>query len=407
MVDPRVLHQVTVEIATGFLTLAGISVALKLVSDLWLRRFKGRFFTLDRWSRSVGRFAEPTAFVALALGVITSFATSYTGLNVWPSSMLWSDPTVRNKMLLVAVSTTLFLGALALRIRFRARLWRAASAGGLYAGLVLAGNVALILQNSVGGHLQGTGSLLDDALAMVHVDETVLWTLPSRVALACIVGFPLVVLVIGLMLRAANRTWARREIGPLAREVKGLLADAQRADLGVDGPRRLIGRANFAIRKGSYARAVRLLERAKDGLLVAPPLPGSVDGLEFWAGRDLPARNPAAMDGPDGAASLPGAVGIVEGSLKEFEGAPILRLQAELRAARDALLEVRDRGWDLREPVRMLREVHEHLQRAEWNEAIEALEEFRRDLRRASEAGLVALPRDDEQGSSSPPTDET
>ena len=420
MVDPRVLHQVTVEIATGFLVLAGIAVALKLMADLWLHGFSGRYWILDRWARSIGWFAEPTSFLALTAGVFVSFVTSWTGLNVWPASMLWTDPTVRNKMLLVALSTTLFLGAFAIRARFGSRLWRAPSAGALYALLVLAGNVFLVLQNSVGGHLQGTGSLLDDLLKMINLDETVLWTFPSQAALACLVGFPLVAAFLALRVRASNRLWARRELGPLARDVKHLLVEARRADLGVDGPRRLVGRANLAIREGHHARALRLLEKAKAGMLTAPPFTGSIEGVEFWAGLDLPrsARLRRAVGGrevpldpalgdPPQPASLPAAVGLVEGSLRHFEEAPILRLQTELRAARDSLLDFKARGWDLTEPVRMLRAAHEHLQRAEWSEAVRALEQFRAEMKRAEEAEPGNLPRPDSSEGSTPYADET
>ena len=420
MVDPRVLHQVTVEIATGFLVLAGVTVGLKLASEIWLRRFSGRYWTLDRWSRSVGAFAEPTAFVALTLGVLTSFVTSWTGLNVWPASLLWTDPTVRNKMLLVSLSTTLFVGAFILRARFKSRIWRAASTGTMYAFLVLAGNVFLVLQNSVGGHLQGTGSLLDDLLAMINLDETVLWTIPPQAALLCLIGFPLVVLFLGLRLRAASRAWAYRELVPMARELKGLLAEAQRADLGVDGPRRLIGRANLAVRDGHYARAIRLLEKARDSLLIAPPFTGSVEGIEFWANTELPRKprargplggpagaDPAAFDSTTGPASLPGAVELVEGSLSRFQEAPLLRLQSELRAARDALLDFKARGWDLTEPIRMLKAAHAHLERAEWDDAIRVLEEFRREMTRMSEAEAEILPGRDDPGSSTSSADDS
>ncbi|HYM40913.1 MAG TPA: hypothetical protein VEY12_12365 [Thermoplasmata archaeon] len=414
MIDPRVLHQVTVELATGFLMLAGLGVAAKLVADLWLRRLAGRNWTLDRWARKIASLAEPTSFFALAAGVFTSFATSYTGLNVWPASELWASPTVHNKMLLVALSTTLFLGAFVLRARFRGKLWSAPSTGALYALLVLAGNGFLVLQNSVGGHLQGTGSLLDDVLAMVNLNETVLWTFPTQAAIFCAVAFPLVVLVIALRVRVSNRLYAHRELAPLAREVKSLVADAKRADLGIDGPRRLIGRANAASRKGEYSRAVRLLEKAKDGLVEAHPFTGTVDEVEFWAGAEtLPeGRRPAlsppgdvpateavprslsfsppvapTADRNTGLATLPGAMGLVEGSLRRFEEAPLLRLQEELRAARDTLLEFKVRGHDLTEPVRLLREAHGHLQRAEWHDAITCLEQFREEMRRTAAAG--------------------
>lgn len=424
MVDPRVLHQVTVELATGFLMLAGLGVGAKLAADLWLRRFTGRNWTFDRWARKVGAVAEPTSFFALAAGVITSLVTSYTGLNVWPASELWSSPTVHNKMLLVALSTTLFVGAFLLRLRFKSRIWLAPSTGALYALLVLAGNGFLVLQNSVGGHLQGTGSLLDDVLAMVNLNETVLWTFPTQAAIFCAVAFPLVVLVMGLRVRVSNRLYAHRELVPLAREVKRLVADAKRADLGIDHARRLIGRANAASRKGRYARAVRLLEKAKMGLADAHPFSGTVDEVAFWAGVDsLPSdrrdalpppadeavpeapRPRRALGGPDvpdttanrgtGLASVPGAMGLIDGSLRRFEEAPLLRLQEELRAARDALLEFRAPGRDLTEPVRLLREAHGHLQRAEWHDAIGCLEQFREEMKRAAGSGESSSRRRD------------
>jgi hypothetical protein len=436
MVDPRVLHSVTVEMATGFLLLAGIGVALKLATDLWLRHFAGRYWILDRWSRSIGAFAEPTSFLALTVGVFASFATSWTGLNVWPASMLWTDPTVRNKMLLVALSTTLFLGAWVLRARFKTRIWLTPTTGALFALLVLAGDGFLVLQNSVGGHLQGTGSLLDDLLKMVNLDETILWTFPAQASIACLIGFPIVVGLLGLRLRASNRLWARRELVPIAGEVKGLLAEALRADLGVDGPRRIIGRANFAVRKGHYARAVRLLEKAKAGLVTAPPFTGNVEAIQFWADVD-----PAEMGGPAflagsatpgileaahrprplgdsrttgdpahgeraGSTNLPAAMGLVEGSIRRFEEAPLLQLQEELRAARDALLDYKARGWDLTEPVRMLKAAHGHLQRAEWNDAIRCMEQFRREMRRAAEADSVTPRRHGDSSPSAPSADE-
>lgn len=437
MVDPRVLHEVTVEMTTGFLMLAGLTVGAKLAADMWLRRFAGRFWRLDRWSRAVGTFAEPTSFVALAAGVCAAFVTMWTGSHVWPAAELWSSPTVHDKLLLVGLSTTFFLGALVLRARFRSRIWRTPTTGAFYALLVLVGNGFLVLQNSVGGHLQGTGSLLDPVLQMVNLDETVMWVFPARAALVCLVAFPLVAAVLGAKLRASNRVFARHELPPLAKQVKDLLTDARRADLGVDAPRRLIGRANLAARKGKYARAVRLLEKAKQGLAIAHPFTGTVEGVEFWTGVDsraadgssafrgrartalpgtaagsrfleeptVPERS-AGEAGP-GSASLPNAVRLVEGSLGRFEEAPMLQVQQELRWAHAALLELKARGRDLTEPVRMLKEAHAHIVRAEWNDAIRVLERFRLEMGQRSDRDARARPKRRTSGSLTPSSDES
>src|SRR3990172_508394 len=83
VIDPRLLHQVTVEMTTGFLVLAGLAVMAKLVADGWTRRFAGRSKRLDGWAAKVAAFAEPASFVALFAGVLSAFVTMYTGSHAW------------------------------------------------------------------------------------------------------------------------------------------------------------------------------------------------------------------------------------------------------------------------------------------------------------------------------------
>ena len=91
MVDPRVIHSITIEACTGFLLLAGAAVIVKVASDWWLRSLRGRSARLDRWAISASKFAEPASYFALIAG--------------------------HNKILVTSVSQTLFIGAILLRAR--------------------------------------------------------------------------------------------------------------------------------------------------------------------------------------------------------------------------------------------------------------------------------------------------
>ncbi len=270
MIDPRLLHQVTVEMTTGFLVLAGLAVMAKLVADGWTRRLAGRFKRLDGWAAKVAAFAEPASFVALFAGVLSAFVTMYTGSHAWSAEELIASPAVHNKILLVGLSQTLFIGALAFRLRFGARIWSTAATGTFYAMLVLIGNGVMVLQNSVGGHLAAGASLLDDVLQMINLDETVMWVFPTWFALGCLVAFPLAIAVLGAKLQATNKTVARYELEPLVHRVRRLLDEAKERRRAVHKPLKLIRKARAAVRRRNYVRAVRLLTQAMHHLTMPP-----------------------------------------------------------------------------------------------------------------------------------------
>jgi len=274
VIDPRLLHQVTVEMTTGFLVLAGLAVMAKLVADGWTRRLAGRSKRLDGWAAKVAAFAEPASFVALFAGVLSAFVTMFTGSQAWSAEELIASPTVHNKLLLVGLSQTLFIGALAFRLRFGARIWSTAATGTFYGMLVLLGNAVMVVQNSVGGHLAAGASLLDDVLRIINLDETVMWVFPTWFALGCLVAFPLAIAVLGARLHATNKIVARYELEPLVHRVRRLLDEAKARRKAVHKPLKLIRKAHAAVRRQNYVRAVRLLTRAMHHL--AMPLEPSV-----------------------------------------------------------------------------------------------------------------------------------
>ena len=410
MVDPRLLHQVTVELCTGFLLLAGISVAAKAAADAWTRSLSGRVRRLDRTAALVAAFAEPASFVALLAGVAAGFLSMYTGSQAWPADDLGASPTVHNKILLVGLSQTAFLAAVVIRSRFRARVWATPSTGAFYALLIFAGDGLMVVQNSVGGHLAGTGSLLDDVLVSLGIDEVSMWVLPPWAAITTLVAFPLATVYLGAKLRASAHAGTRLEIGRLARDVKDLLVYARRANLSLDASQRRITKANAAARRGRFPRATRLMARARRDLMAALSFEDSPEGDWVLAGPEplgvfadesvIPGSDngPPALAGPaapavtmplrDGAvferrsralarAGLSAAVDLSARSQGEFADDPSLAVQRELRWARGALEERKLNGQDLTGPIEVLKAATEHVRNEEWEDALRLLRQFR------------------------------
>ena len=205
MVDPRVIHSITIEMCTGFLLLAGTAVAVKVTSDWWLRNLRGRSQRLDRWALSASRFAEPASYFALIAGVIATFLSMITGSMAWPFETLVQSETVHNKILITATSQTIFLGAVLLRARYRFEIWMTRGTGAFYALLILTGDALMVLQNSVAGHLAGKGSLLDDLLHSINIDTHPMWVFPVWASLLILIAFPLAAVAVGLGLQSARR----------------------------------------------------------------------------------------------------------------------------------------------------------------------------------------------------------
>ncbi len=212
MVDPRVIHSITIEMCTGFLLLAGAAVFVKVVADWWSRNLRGRVTRFDKWALAASRFAEPASYFALIAGVIATFASMVTGSLAWPADQLGASETVRNKILITSTSQTLFIGAVVLRGKYRFEIWMTRGTGGFYAGLVLTGDALMVLQNSIAGHLAGKGSLLDEFLHLLNIDTHPMWVFPVWASSVIAVAFPLAALLVGLRLRGSARRMAARPV---------------------------------------------------------------------------------------------------------------------------------------------------------------------------------------------------
>lgn len=213
MVDPRVIHSITIEMCTGFLLLGGTAIVAKITADFWLRRLHGHVARFDRWAASVSRYAEPASYFALVAGVLATFVSMVTGSMAWPFQDLVASPTVHNKILLTSASQVVFIGAVVLRAKYRFEIWMTRSTSAFYALLVLTGVGLMTVQNSVAGHLAGKGSLLDDLLHTLDVNTQALWAFPPWASLLILVAFPAAAIAVGLRLRSGERS-SRVAAGP-------------------------------------------------------------------------------------------------------------------------------------------------------------------------------------------------
>lgn len=205
MVDPRVIHSITIEMCTGFLLLGGTAVIAKVAADFWLRHLRGHILRFDRWAASVSRYAEPASYFALVAGVLATFLSMYTGSTAWPFSELVSSPIVHNKILLTVASQIVFIGAIVLRTKYKFEIWMSRSTSAFYAVLVVTGVAIMTLQNSIAGHLAGKGSILDEFLTWANINPTAIWVFPAWASLVILVAFPLAAVAIAFSLRAAAR----------------------------------------------------------------------------------------------------------------------------------------------------------------------------------------------------------
>ncbi len=212
MVDPRVIHSITIEACTGFLLLAGAAIVVKMGADFWLRHLRARSPRIDKWALSASRFAEPASYFALVAGVIATFVSMVTGSLAWPAGQLVASETVHNKILVTSVSQALFIGAVVLRTRYKFEIWMTRGTGLFYALLVLTGDGLMTLQNSIAGHLSGKGSLLDDVMHALGINTHPMWVFPEWASIAILIGFPLAAVVVGLLLRRQAAGLKRPEV---------------------------------------------------------------------------------------------------------------------------------------------------------------------------------------------------
>ncbi len=192
-------HTITAELSVGMLTLAFVSVFMKLLG-VWIKSDH------PAW-RGLMWLAEPTAYLAAIGGLVSLSAGIFTGFTyTWPVEVLLTSSVVLNKIALSVFSLTFWIIFVVVRSVYGERLWEEAKLRRFYVTLAGGGFVSLALIGSTGGHLAGKRSALDTLLHHLGVNTHALFILskPLVVALFALSGVSLA-LALGLRWRR-NKT---------------------------------------------------------------------------------------------------------------------------------------------------------------------------------------------------------
>jgi uncharacterized membrane protein len=161
MVEFSLVHSITTEMCTGFLTLSAFSILLKFVADGYLRRFQGKAGSLDWLATKFSQYAEPASYLAMGAGVIMVLVSGMTGLLSWQFDRLAQSSLAHNKVLLTVASEVIFMGAFILRARYSSKLWTDRLTAWIYLVLAMIAFLLLVLQDSMAGQMAKGKSLLD------------------------------------------------------------------------------------------------------------------------------------------------------------------------------------------------------------------------------------------------------
>jgi hypothetical protein len=201
MVEFSLVHSITTEMCTGFLTLAAFSIVLKFLADGYLKRFRGRIGSLNWLATKSSQYAEPASYLAMGAGVIMVLVSGMTGLLSWQFDRLAQSGLAHNKVLLTVTSEVIFMGAFILRAKYSSKLWTDRLTAWIYLMLAMVAFLLLVLQNSVAGQMAKGKSLLDYFFPWLKGMEAQVISFPVWGSILTIIGTLVIVLVAFIITR--------------------------------------------------------------------------------------------------------------------------------------------------------------------------------------------------------------
>jgi len=169
MVELSGLHSITVSMHEGMLTLAMISVVVRVLCSVIPRIPVVAWFFSREFLAKVSHYMEATATLAALGGVIGIFASVITGTAMFAPgySTMFGTSLVLNKIMWTTFALEWWIIFLVLRIRFGKGLWNNQFIGGLYVASAILGFTFVLLTGSLGGELAGKGTILEPFYQMV------------------------------------------------------------------------------------------------------------------------------------------------------------------------------------------------------------------------------------------------
>ena len=212
MVAMSAVHALTVELHTGFLTLAMIGIAVTFLCQLVIRFGRGGIFY--RWSTKLRGYTEAAGIMGAFFGVFALLLSAYTGIGSRSSfDVLYNDPITANKILLTIVVTAIWSMVVIIRLKVDKRLWTSGGFALFYTAIAAVGFAITALVGSMGAHLTQGESTIDPVLNSVGIDYTKFFLLDANLAMIISI-ISLVVIVVCIFLAARMRLWKVRIAKP-------------------------------------------------------------------------------------------------------------------------------------------------------------------------------------------------
>ncbi len=160
MIDMAALHAFTVELHSGFLTLAIIGIVLTALAQIAIS-FRESVPRLAGAAYKTRGYLEAAGFVAAIAGVVALIISAITGLGAWSPDALADSMITRNKIVLSSLALVAWIWVVAIRFKLGRSLWTCPWSTAAYTILALVAMSFTGMTGSLGAHLTQGGSWLD------------------------------------------------------------------------------------------------------------------------------------------------------------------------------------------------------------------------------------------------------
>jgi hypothetical protein len=175
LIDYGALHSLTVEMHSGMLALAFAGISLTFLCQLMVRSRARLPHHLVDWAMRARGYTDAVGLIGAVGGVLALLISAFTGSQAWDLDDLTNDPITRNKILLTAVITVLWLMVVVVRTKLGRGLWACPGTALLYTIVAAVAMGLTALTGSMGAHITQGGSSIDDLLKLLGIDYTVAW----------------------------------------------------------------------------------------------------------------------------------------------------------------------------------------------------------------------------------------
>ena len=167
------VHSMLIGMHSGMLTLAAGCVLITVVARLNLKKQETNenraLWPTNSFIGKLARYAEPTAYLAGIGGIIGLVLSAIVGFYIWPIDFITSSPIGLSKVMFSVFAMELWIVFVFARSRYGENLWKKPGAAALYACLGIFGFLFVVVAGSFGGHMAGTGSIIDPLYAVLGI----------------------------------------------------------------------------------------------------------------------------------------------------------------------------------------------------------------------------------------------